>query len=260
MAIAAFLASDTTQFLRDGISAAEIHFARSWKDLESQIQRPRVDLVLLDPCADGALRIPAVTEVLNRYPTIPVAAYCTLRYENFHALLTLYQRGLAHVFLHPLRDNGKSLLEMSRRLGARRLAYQFLATIETRLVTLEPRLLCAVLDLFERPHRYETGADIGRQCQLHPRYVYRALQKANIGTPKKLVTVAKVLHAFSYLSQSTESVASISKTLGYSRPQLFSVQVTETLGCSASKLRRDANVLEIETQLIEWLYRPPRWG
>jgi AraC-like DNA-binding protein len=256
MTIAAFLASDTAAFLRQKLPADEIFFARSWGELDSRIQEPEVSLVLLDPFADGALRIPTVTAIMNRHWAVPVAAYCPLRNENFHTLLGLSRDGLAHVFFHPLLDDGKCLLEMAYRLAGLRLANEFLATMETRLVKLEPRLLCAVMDLFKRPYRYSTGADIGRQSQMPMRHVYRDFDKAQIGTPRKFVAVAKLLRGYSYLSQSRDSVESIGKRLGYDQPRLFSVQIGEVFGCSASKLRKDPHVEEIKTQLLEWLYRP----
>jgi AraC-like DNA-binding protein len=259
MAIAAFLAHDTAEFLEKRIPAGDILFARTWSELDTYVQVPRVSLVLLDPSADGSLRIPAVTAILHRYRTVPVAAYCALRNENFHALLRLWREGLTHVFLHPLHDNGRCLLEMAHRLAGQRLAYEFLGTMETRLVTLEPELLRAIMDLFERPHRYETGADIGRQSGIPVRCVYRAFEKAHLGTPKKFVTVARVLRGYSYLRESQDSVELVSRKLGYTKRRLFSAQITEIFGCSASNLRKESNVGEIKTQLLEWLYRPPKW-
>jgi AraC-like DNA-binding protein len=259
MAIAAFLAHDTTEFLKKRIPAGDILFARSWRELDTYVQGSSVSLVLVDPSADGSLRIPEVTAILHRYRTVPVAAYCALRNENFHPLLRLWREGLAQVFLHPLHDNGKCLLEMAHRLVGQRLAYGFLTTMETRLVTLEPELLSAVIDLFERPHRYETGADLGRQSNIPPRGVYRAFENANLGTPKKFVTAAKVLRGYSYLRESPESIESVSRKLGYTKRRLFSAQITEIFGCSASNLRKASNVGEIHTLLLEWLYRPPKW-
>src|SRR5204862_2045250 len=163
MTIAAFLPADAAEFLRQRIPGDEILFAHSWSELDADIQIPQVNLVLLDPSADGALKIDRVTAIMRSNSAVPVAAYCPLRNDNFHTLLDLWRDGLAHVFFHPLHDDGKCLLEMAHRLCGKRLANEFLAMMETRLVKLEPQLLRAIIDLFERPHRYETGGDIGRQ-------------------------------------------------------------------------------------------------
>lgn len=230
--------------------------APNWSDFESFLSRPNVRLGLIDPAADGTMNLAAVERILDRRRSIPIVAYVDLSNEKLKAIGALAKRGLSRAFVHPQRDEGVRILEITRRLPGDKLAYEFLGIVEARLALLEPHLFRAVQDLFERPHRYETAADIGRECGLSIKHLYRAFRKAQLSTPKKLVTTAKILRGYAYLQDTGELIRTVSRRLGYARPRVFSEQITEIFGYPPSRLRKNLDPSEVLLNLIEWLYKP----
>jgi AraC-like DNA-binding protein len=213
----------------------------------------------VDPSAEGDMNIAAVSRILKRHREAPVAAYVPLSCENLKAVLYLSRRGLREVFVHPLIDDGKQLSAFARRLAGHHLAYEFLGLFETRLVCLQPRLVSALTDLFERPHRYETAGDIGRESHVSTKCIYRVFQKAGLGTPRRFVAAAKLLRGYAYLRNSSDLIGSVSKEVGYGA-RAFSSQIFEIFGCSPVRLRKEANFTEVITQLVEWVQKPERRG
>jgi AraC-like DNA-binding protein len=258
MAIAAFLPPANADYVCHTLVANDLILATSWSDLESHMRNPATSLTLVDPSAEGEMNIAAVSRILKRHRDPPVAAYVPLSCENLKAVLYLSARGLRQVFLHPMIDDGKQLFVFARRLAGHHLAYEFLGLFETRLACLHPRLVSALTDLFERPHRYETAADIGRESRLSTKCVYRVFQRAGLGTPKKFVTAAKLLRGYAYLREGSDCLKSVSKEVGYSGARTFSSQMAEIFGCSPVRLRKEANVTEVVAQLVEWVQKPDR--
>jgi AraC-like DNA-binding protein len=238
------------------LSETDVFRAHSWHELENYLDHERVRLVLVDPAADGAVKVGPVISIINRCRAIPVVAYCRIRNELCRPLLELTKAGLADVVVYPLRDNGKQLIRIADRLTGYSLAYGFLGLIEPQFVRLEPRVQLAMLDLFKRPYRYQTGADIARESHVPARTLYRTLHEAGLATPKKYVTVAKILHGYSYLRDSCVSVETVSNNVGYSGRRKFSDHVHEIFGCSPLELRAASNIEELIASLFEWLCRP----
>lgn len=256
MTIAAFLPRPNADYIRRFLPAGAVEVAASWTQLESRLAKPGIRLALVDPSADGTMNVGAVVRILNRNLSVPVVAYVTLTNENLKAVMRLSKCGLSEAMLHPLSPKHLSLREFASRCSGNRVAYGFLGLVQTRLMWLDPRLVGAITDLFERPHRYDTAADIGRESALSPKRVYRALTKAQLGTPKKLVIAAKILRGYAYLRETRAPVGLVSRKLGYAIPRSFSEHTFEILGCSPSELRRDPNAAEVITKVIEWLYKP----
>lgn len=255
MTIAAFLPPANADYVRRAVVTTDVVLATSWSDLESYASDPSIDLALVDPSAEGAMNIGAVTHTLKHYRHTPVAAYVPLTCENLKAVVYLSGHGLREVFLHPMTD-GRQLSRFARRLAGHRLAYEFLGLFETRLAHLDPRLVNALRDLFERPHRYETAGDIGRESGVSTKSIYRVFHGAGLGTPRKFVTAAKILRGYAYLRESEDLIGSIGKEVGYAGGRTFARQVLDIFGCSPVRLRKYENVAEVMTQLVEWVQKP----
>jgi AraC-like DNA-binding protein len=256
--IAAFLSPETEAVVKR-VQCFEPRFAHSWQSLDKTLDTPDISFALIDPAADGQMNVGAVANLMRRHAAIAFAAYCGLRADNFRPLLQLLSEGLSEVFIHPLREEGSELVRAAQRLCASRVAERFLLAAETRVARLDPGLQLALKDLFERPHRYTSGSDIARQCSMSRRSLYRAFDSAGLGTPKKFVTIAKVLRGYSHLRNTRKTVEQISIALGYTNGRDFSAQCVDIFRCSASRLRQEENPPDVVTALIEWLYRPDEW-
>lgn len=253
MTLAAFLHSDFAAHIRKSVPNENLFFAHSWQELDSLLSVRAVSVAVLDPSASGRTDLAAVIGLLRKYPSLPFLAYVPLTEQSFRAIATLSEFGLADAILHPADE--QRLCKAIEMLSRRRLVREVLGTLEITLGTLNPNLQRAVRDLFERPHRYATGADIAASAQIPTKTVYRHFQVAALGTPKQLVTVAKLLCGYSHLRNSSLSISEISIKLGYAHPRIFADHVAKVFRRGPSRLRL-ADDDEIVKSLLDWFYKP----
>jgi AraC-like DNA-binding protein len=210
-------------------------------------------VVVLDPSASGSLDVTAVIDLLRKHPSVPFLAYVSLAPHNLKAVATLSRHGLADVIVHPVDD--RVLCATVEACSKTRLVGGLLGMLEIAIAKLSPSVCRAVQDLFKRPNRYETGADIAISAGIGVKSVYRDFQAAHLGTPKKMVTVAKLLYGYSHLLNSRLSMAEISVKLGYSSPRIVADHSGKVFGCRLSSLR-NASEDEVVMALLDWFYRP----
>lgn len=257
MHVAAFLPSNRIQLIRQFFRRTELFSAASWEDLNQRLGNRGADLALIDPSAEGVMNLDAATTILRRHRATPVVAYVTATNDNLSAVARLSRYGLADVLLSPYGDDGVKLFEMVQRFAGHRLAHAFLGVVEAQLGRLQPALYRAAQDVFERPHRYQTAVDIAHESNLSTKVVYRAFNRAQLGTPSRFVTASKVLRGVAYLRETGQPVWSVGRKVGYSRPRVFSKQFKEVFGCSPSSFRRSSNEIDVLERVLEWLYKPP---
>jgi len=253
--IAAFLPSSSVDYLRDLLPEASIVEAHSWIDLEHRVADPQMDLALIDPSADGIIKIGAATRVLSRHRDVPFVGYMPLTNQNMKAVVALSRQGLAHALLHPLRDRSAIPL-LANEFFTRRLSYELLGFFEARLMTRAPQLSSAIRDLLERPQRYDAVADLAQESSRSTRQLYREFKKAGLGSPRKFVIGSKVLRAYTYL-RSGSQIRSTAQRIG-SSPRVLCEQTNEIFGCSPSSLGHEQNATEVVVEVIEWIYKPRR--
>ena len=253
MTLAAFLPRAFAVHVRTTVPNEQVLFAQSWQELDSLVALSSVNVGILDPSASGAPEIATVIALIRKHPSVPLLAYVPLTEQSFRAVATLSKYGLADAIVHP--SDEKRLGNAIDTCGRTSLIRELLGTLEVALAKLSPEVLRAVQDLFERPKRYETGADIARSARTPIKNVYRDFQAADLGTPKKLVTVAKLLCGYCYLRSSSNSIRGICRKLGYSRPQIFAEYSSKVFGCYPSSLRT-ADDVEVVRSLLDWFYKP----
>jgi len=254
MALGAFLPTSSAEHVRAAIRNEELLLARSWAELDGLIRRHSLNAALVDPAADGSTKIQEVVGLLRKYPSTLLVAYVPLSASTFKAVFELSTHGLSRVVVHsPRQDELRKTIEL---ISASGLTKEFLGAIEASLGRLKPVLLRAVLELFDRPHRFESAADISLQAQTGLRDTYRSFYSAKLGTPKKLVTIAKLLRGYAYLRHSQDTIQSVSDKLGYSDARIFKEHVSTVFGCSPSRLRTCERGNAVVMQLLEWFYKP----
>lgn len=155
----------------------------------------------------------------------------------------------------PLRHPDRDLREAVLRVGSRRLSNEILRFMERSLITLAPTLLRAVIDLFSNAHRYRTAEDIALQAGVPLKTVYREFVRADLGTPKRMLVVAKVVRGYIALRDIAENFPALSTQLGYARSTDLAKQIREVLGCSPLQVRTDERADEVIRALLDWLYK-----
>jgi AraC-like DNA-binding protein len=256
MAMVVFLPPASRSRLRTVFPNQVLRSASSWSDLAALMGQPGVTVAVIDPDADGATKLDAAVTILRNHPLIPTFAYVSPTPTTLRSVLQLSKHGLENAFLcgHPDIDrNWQKALELA---AGRRLVYGLLRAMETRIRHLPFDLKRTLIDLFERPHGYDCVTDIACEAGISVRCLYKAFERAGLGSPKKMLTIAKLARGYSLLVSSSAQLPKISYHLRYSRPRLFSEAIAQVFGSSPLALRRDPNPDEAVLHLLEWLYRP----
>jgi AraC-like DNA-binding protein len=234
----------------------ELLVASSWQELESFIRRKPVSVVILDPSADGIMNISAVAGLLKRYPSLPLIAYVTLNAPAFNAVAQLGRMGLEDVVLHHFDDAPERFRERVEQVEGNALTHSVIQAITDRLRQLPRQLSVTVENLFDQPHRYMSALDLGMEAGIAIVSVYRNLDTAQLGSPKRLVIAAKVLRGFGYLRDPGYSVLDVSIKLGYKSARIFSQHWVSVFGVTPARVRtRLTDEAAIES-VLRWLRAP----
>jgi len=257
LSVAAFLSARLLTHVKHVFAdEPELLVASSWQELESFIRRKPVSVVILDPSADGLMNVSAVASLLKRYPSLPLIAYVTLNAPAFNAVAQLGRMGLEDVVLHHFDDAPERFRERVEQVEGNALTHSVIEAIADRLKQLPRQLSVTVENLFDQPHRYMSALDLGMEAGIAIVSVYRNLDTAQLGSPKRLVIAAKVLRGFGYLRDPGYSVLDVSIKLGYKSARIFSQHWVSVFGVTPARVRtRLTDEAAIES-VLRWLRAP----
>jgi AraC-like DNA-binding protein len=231
----------------------ELFSASSWEELESIIRRKPISVVILDPAADGTMNVGVVEGLLKRYPSLPLIAYVTLHAPQFKAVAQLSKLGLKEVVLHRFDDAPEGFRERVERLEGNALTHGVIEALRDRLNELPRQLAVTVENLFEQPHRYGSALDLGMEAGIAIVGVYRHLDAAQLGSPKRLLIAAKVLRGFGYLRDPGYSVLDVSVKLGYKASRIFSQHWVSVFGLTPARVRARLTDEAAIEGVLRWL-------
>lgn len=257
MSVAAFLPPRLLTHVKHVFAdEPELLVASSWQELESFIRRKPVSAVILDPSADGIMNVSAVASLLKRYPSLPLIAYVTLHAPAFNAVAQLGRLGLEDVVLHHFDDAPARFRERVEQVQGNALTHNVIEALADRLGQLPRQLSVTVENLFDQPHRYSSALDLAMEAGIAIVSVYRNLDAAKLGSPKRLLVAAKVLRGFGYLRDPGYSVLDVSSKLGYRTTRIFSQHWVSVFGVTPARVRtRLADEAAVEA-VLRWLGTP----
>ena len=273
MSVAAFLPARLLTHVKHVFAdEPELLIAGSWQELESFIRRKPVGVVVLDPAADGTMNVAAVAGLLKRYPSLPLIAYVTLHAPQFSAVAHLARLGLKEVVLHRFDDAPEGFKERVERVEGSALTHEVIEALRERLTRLPRQLSATIENLFEQPHRYASALDLASEAGLAVVSIYRNIDSAQLGSPKRLVIGAKVLRGFGYLRDPGYSVLDVSIKLGYKTARIFSQHWVSVFGHTPARVRTRLTDEAAIEKVLQWLragdddsslpddpgHRPPR--
>lgn len=256
--VATLLPADACTTIRRVLREAQILASQSWEELNRIVESRSVTSIVIDPLIGGGGELAPAITLLRKFPLIATLAYVSLSPQNLHAVATLGNEGLYEAFLQPLPDSGRRLRALHQRLGSEPLVREFLGALGPSAGRLPPNVVGAVLDLFGRPHRYQTATDLAAQSEVIPRHLYRDFEAVHLGSPRKLVVAAKMLRAYTYLREPHHSVERVSEKLGYGTVRGFANHTAQIFRCCPSTLGKEADGEEVVRQLLEWFYKPTK--
>jgi AraC-like DNA-binding protein len=253
LSVAAFLPSRLLTHLRHVfVDEPELLVASSWEELESFIRRKPVSVVILDPSADGTLNVGAVAGLLKRYPSLPLIGYVTLHAPAFKAIAQLGRLGLEDVVLHRFDDAPERFLERIEQVQGNSLTHRVIEELHDSLRQLPRQLYVKIENMFDQPHRYSSALDLAGDGVAIVG-VYRNLDAAGLGSPKRLLIAAKVLRGFGYLRDPGYSVLDVSFKLGYKTPRIFSHHWVSVFGVTPARVRRRLTDEAAVEHVLSWI-------
>ena len=253
LSVAAFLPARLLAHLKHVFAdEPELLVASSWQELESFIRRKPVSVVILDPSADGTLNVGAVAGLLKRYPSLPLIGYVTLHAPAFKAIAQLGRLGLEDVVLHRFDDAPDRFLDRIEQVHGNSLTHRVIEELHDSLRQLPRQLYAKIENMFDQPHRYSSALDLAGDGVAIVG-IYRNLDAAGLGSPKRLLIAAKVLRGFGYLRDPGYSVLDVSIKLGYKTARIFSHHWVSVFGVTPARVRRRLTDEAAVEHVLRWI-------
>jgi AraC-like DNA-binding protein len=257
LSVAAFLPARLLAHVKHVfVDEPDLLVANSWQELESFIRRKPVSVVILDPSADGIMNVGEVASLLKRYPSLPLIAYVTLNAPAFNAVAQLGRMGLEDVVLQHFDDAPERFRERVEQVQGNALTNSVIEALGDRLRQLPRQLSVTIENLFDQPHRYSSALDLAMEAGIAIVSVYRNLDTAQLGSPKRLLVGAKVLRGFGYLRDPGYSVLDVSVKLGYKTARIFSQHWVSVFGITPARVRTRLGDEEAVESVLRWLRTP----
>jgi AraC-like DNA-binding protein len=183
-------------------------------------------------------------------------AYVTLHAPAFNAVAQLGKLGLEDVVLNRFDDAPERFRERVEQVQGNALTNSVIEALADRLGQLPRQLSVTIENLFDQPHRYTSALDLAMEAGIAIVSVYRNLDAAQLGSPKRLLVAAKVLRGFGYLRDPGYSVLDVSIKLGYKTARIFSQHWVSVFGVTPARVRtRLTDDAAIES-VLRWLGTP----
>jgi len=261
LSIAVFLPPQLLAHVRH-VFANEDEFivASSWKNLEEIIRREPLNVIIVDPSADGTVNVEAIAGLLSRFPSLPIVGYVTLTPTAFGAVTELSRRGLSHVVLHRYGDSRERLQQTISRVRTNPPSLRLIALLAPALRQIPLTLARAIGDMFEKPHRYASVLDLATTARLPAVSVYRYLESAKLTSPKKLLIAARLCRGLTYLRDPGYSVREVAMKLGYRHPRILTAHALEVFELTPSRLRSRLTEDDAIAMLVRWIDVPDGAG
>jgi len=257
LSIAVFLPPQLVTHVRHVfMHEADFFVAGSWDDLDGIIRREALDVLIVDPSADGVVNIDAVAGILNVFPSLPLVGYVMLTATSFGAIAQLSRRGLVHVVLHKFGDSRERLQQTIARVRVHPPSQRLMKIMGPALKRVPINLARSIGEMFDKPHRYSSVLDIALAAQLPPVSVYRYLEGVRLTSPKKLLIAAKMSRGLTYLRDPGYSVSDVAVKLGYRHPRIFTSHAIEVFEQTPSRIRSRMTEEDATTMLVRWVTMP----
>lgn len=254
LAVATFLTLPQENRIHQAVATqTEVVKAHSWRELKAIVRSKPIAVVVLNPAASGMENIASVADMLLKFPLLPMIAYIEVDPASIRLLVQLSRRGLENVILQDFDDSPQQVRSTIEKVATNPFAERVLRTLRPRLGTLPDSITTVVEDLFKAPHRYANVGDLARNSGTSVVSLYREFDRANLGSPKKLIMAAKLLRAARYLRNPGHSVAEVAEKLGHTQTRIFVRHAQAVLGINPSRMRRGITFDALASHVLEWL-------
>lgn len=257
MDVAAYLSRPLLSHLTIVIgSQHEILPAGGWDELRTTILQRAIDVVVVDPVADGNPRTDVIEEIHGQFPSLPIVIYTTLSGATTHAIAHLGRIGIEHVVLSRFDDERKRFLELLERVPGQTLSDSMLRSLAPELSKLPVTLVRAVEQLFRSPGRFRNAQDLSAAAGTILRTLYRQMENAGIQSPRLLVAAARLLRAYSLLRDPGRQIKDVAAKVGYHSQYQLTQHMRTLTGSTPRLVRTQVEPEQFVALLAEGVRRP----
>jgi AraC-like DNA-binding protein len=208
-----------------------------WDELETEVRRKPVELLVADPRAEGTVRLEELGNIIRAFPSLPVVIYTILSPETLGATVELAKLGVRHVVLRNFDDEPRRFRDLLERQPSYAMSDAVLASLARPLGTVPAELARAVERLFQAPQQFKDVNDLAKAAGMNRRALDRWLERAGIASARMLVLGARLLRAYFYMQDPGRSLDEVIERLGYGSSRLFARQVRAATGLTPTVLR-----------------------
>lgn len=211
---------------------------------------------MIDPAALGQPAVRAATDFASAFPVLPILVYTVASPATAEALMKLSELGVSHALLHPYEGSPAAVRKKLQHTRRDHPVEFFLRRLSERLDLLPPPLQSTIRRMFVKPEQFFAAGDLASCAGMPLSAVYRALRAADLGSPKKMFIVARVLNAYSRLSHSEDSVKGVAERLGYANPRVLGLHSRAALALTPRRLRNTSQS-DVTERLYRWIASAP---
>ena len=223
---------------------------RHWDGLHDALRRSAIDAVVLDPMADGVVRLADILALRDRHPTLPIIVYTTLQPVVMRATVELGRNGIEHMVLHRFDDEPRRFLDLIERLPGYALADTLVEHLRPHLRRLPMVLSRTVEKMFRAPARFHGVPDLAQAAGMTIRMVYRRFTEGSLSSPRQMIQAARVLRAYAYLRTDGTLLVDVAERLGYSSHRILTQQMQDMVGMTPTVVRTALSPEEFINRLL----------
>ncbi len=237
-------------------SQHEVLPAGGWDELRTTILQRAIDVVVVDPVADGSPRTDVIEEIHRHFPSLPIVIYTSLSGATMHAIAHLGRIGIEHVVLSRFDDERRRFLELLERVPGQTLSDSMLRSLAPELSKLPVTLVRAVEQLFRSPGRFRNTQDLSAAAGTILRTLYRQMESAGIHSPRLLVAAARLLRAYSLLRDPGRQIKEVAAKVGYHSQYQLTQHMRTLTGFTPRHVRTKVEPEQFVALLADGVRRP----
>lgn len=230
--------------------------AGGWEALRTAVLQHVTDVIVVDPVADGSLRVDVIEDLHRQLPSVPIVIYTTLSAVSMRAIHSLGRLGLEHVVLSRFDDERRRFLELLERVPGQTLSDQMLRLLAPELAKMPVTMVRAVEQLYRSPSRFRNTQDLSAAAGTILRTLYRQLEIAGIHSPRLLVASARLLRAYSLLRDPGRQIKEVAAKVGYHSQYQLTQHMRTLTGHTPRTVRTHIEPEQFVTLLVQGVRHP----
>jgi AraC-like DNA-binding protein len=211
--------------------------ARGWADAFEAIRARPVEMAVVDPTLGGEPRSHEIERLRILFPSLPLLVYTVLEPRTAGVLLTLGRSGVKRAVFHLFDDSPAALRAAITAELEQSASQQVMHSMAAVLGELPAQLRAGLEAMLTVGVGAGTVGDLAFRAQLERRTCERWFVRADLPSPKVVLTALRILYAHRLLLDPGHTVEDVALKLGYGKVKTMQAHCREVFGLTAGELR-----------------------